>query len=202
MLVISVKLSHGFKAGDDIKLTVNNISGSTAELSIITPTGISIFHIKRHNIKHEVMNTNNSTQLLELNGRIERIVPRIFTEESIVIAEDIEVRLVSTSRGQIKVAIEAPKDIPIARFPKIKVSKDSTEPKHTLQGDGIVYNINENQYGYMFMINDKNKSVFFNTKSLDSINFNRIEIGSALTCNIHESDKGYFATDCKLKEIS
>ena len=62
------------------------------------------------------------------------------TDESLIIADNIEITVLEVSRDKVKIGVSAPKDIKIIRNELIdtqNVNKDSAEskglPKHTLE---------------------------------------------------------------------
>ena len=52
-------------------------------------------------------------------------------DESIVIAEDIVVRVISIERGKVRLGITAPRDVPIWREELLPVADEAPEPVAT-----------------------------------------------------------------------
>ena len=52
-------------------------------------------------------------------------------DESIVIAEDIVIRVISIDRGKVRLGITAPRDVPIWREELLPVADEATEPVAT-----------------------------------------------------------------------
>ena len=52
-------------------------------------------------------------------------------DESIVIAEDIVVRVISIERGKVRLGITAPRDVPIWREELLPVAVEAPEPVTT-----------------------------------------------------------------------